>query len=91
MSQSPKPCHNCRRQRQKCDRGLPRCLKCQQREQQCLGYGALLRWEKGLASRGKMAGKTYRLDAKDGSEESIALQPTISQYADLQTNFNGIR
>ena len=52
-------CHNCRRERRKCDRSLPGCLKCGQRNQQCLGYGRLFRWETGIASRGKMAGTTH--------------------------------
>ncbi|KAK9235252.1 fungal-specific transcription factor domain-containing protein [Lipomyces kononenkoae] len=58
MSAGPGACHNCRRSRLKCDRSLPHCLKCTRRGQSCLGYGILLRWENGMASRGKMAGFT---------------------------------
>lgn len=54
-----KACHNCRRQRLKCDASTPICLKCVKRGQECLGYQPLLRWERGIASRGKMAGKTF--------------------------------
>lgn len=57
-SRSSKACHNCRRQRRKCDQTLPKCLKCVERGQECLGYQRLLRWEQGLASRGKMRGIT---------------------------------
>lgn len=55
----PEACHNCRRQRLQCDRSLPQCLKCIKRGQECLGYQRLLRWEQGVASRGKMAGMTF--------------------------------
>lgn len=56
---APKACHNCRRQRLKCDRSLPGCSKCAKNGQACLGYQSLFRWEEGVASRGKMAGLTY--------------------------------
>ena len=56
---SPEACHNCRRRRLKCDRALPQCLKCIERGQECLGYQNLFRWEQGVASRGKMAGRTF--------------------------------
>lgn len=54
--ESTQACHNCRRSRLKCDKTLPHCLKCGKKGQQCLGYQRLLRWERGIASRGKMAG-----------------------------------
>lgn len=57
-------CHNCRRQRLKCDRTLPHCLKCTKRGQECLGYGRLYRWELGVASRGKMTGVSLDQKAK---------------------------
>ena len=56
---NPEACHNCRRRRLKCDRVLPQCLKCIKRGQECLGYQNLFRWERGVASRGKMAGRTF--------------------------------
>jgi hypothetical protein len=56
---SPKACHNCRRQRLKCDRALPKCHKCIKQGQECQGYQRLFRWECGIASRGKMAGRTF--------------------------------
>jgi hypothetical protein len=52
-------CHNCRRQRLKCDQTQPQCRKCSNRGEQCLGYGQLFRWETGIASRGKMAGVRF--------------------------------
>lgn len=57
---APKSCHNCRRQRWKCDRSLPGCRKCAVKGQQCLGYQHLLRWESGVASRGKMMGRSFQ-------------------------------
>lgn len=58
--EAPPACHNCRRQRLKCDRSAPQCRKCISRGQACLGYQRLLRWETGLASRGKLTGKTFQ-------------------------------
>jgi hypothetical protein len=54
-----KPCHTCRRKRLRCDRSLPVCNKCNQTGQECLGYQGLFLWNKGVASRGKMMGKTF--------------------------------
>ena len=53
-----KPCHNCRRQRLRCDRSYPHCNKCLLVGKECLGYGQLFRWTGAVASRGKFAGRT---------------------------------
>lgn len=53
-----KPCHNCRRQRLRCDRSYPHCNKCIAAGKECLGYGKLFRWTGAVASRGKLAGRT---------------------------------
>lgn len=53
-----KKCHNCRRQRLRCDRSYPHCNKCLLTGKECLGYGQLFRWTGAVASRGKLAGKT---------------------------------
>lgn len=53
-----KRCHNCRRQRLRCDRSYPHCNKCVLAGKECLGYGQLFRWTGAVASRGKLAGKT---------------------------------
>ncbi|KAF2802272.1 uncharacterized protein BDZ99DRAFT_401942 [Mytilinidion resinicola] len=52
-------CHNCRRRRVKCDRLLPQCQKCSDAGLECMGYGRLILWNRGVASRGKMMGKTF--------------------------------
>ncbi|SPO04379.1 related to acriflavine sensitivity control protein ACR-2 [Cephalotrichum gorgonifer] len=57
QSVAPHACHNCRRQRRKCDRSEPHCAKCASRGIECLGYGQLFLWTGGVASRGKLAGE----------------------------------
>ncbi|KAF2000974.1 hypothetical protein P154DRAFT_191818 [Amniculicola lignicola CBS 123094] len=54
-----KACHNCRRRRWKCDRSLPVCQKCLSSGTECLGYNKLFVWNNGVASRGKMMGKSF--------------------------------
>ncbi|KAF2182101.1 hypothetical protein K469DRAFT_587513 [Zopfia rhizophila CBS 207.26] len=66
-----KSCHNCRRRRWKCDRSLPVCQKCLHSGADCLGYGKLFVWNQGVASRGKMMGKSFEEMAsmkKEGQE-----------------------
>lgn len=59
LSLPTKACHNCRRKRWKCDRSLPVCQKCLSTGTECLGYGKLFIWNQGVASRGKMMGKSF--------------------------------
>lgn len=69
-------CHNCRRERLKCDRSLPQCSKCVRRGLECLGYQRLFRWQEGVASRGKLTGVT--LGSKFGDAVSRETRaPTI--------------
>ncbi|KAF2643887.1 hypothetical protein P280DRAFT_392554 [Massarina eburnea CBS 473.64] len=87
-----KACHNCRKRRWKCDRSLPVCQKCLSTGVDCLGYGKLFVWNKGVASRGKMMGKSFeeRLADRtvpgntksDRSIEVVAQQDNASGYAD---------
>lgn len=65
-----KACHNCRKRRWKCDRSLPVCHKCLSSGSECLGYGKLFVWNRGVASRGKMMGKTYEEKMRTGSEDA---------------------
>jgi hypothetical protein len=58
MKPPTKPCHNCRRQRLRCDRSYPHCHKCLAAGKECLGYGKLFRWTGAVATRGKLAGRT---------------------------------
>lgn len=48
----------CNRRRIKCDRTMPSCKKCISRDLACPGYGVILNWDWGVASRGKLAGQT---------------------------------
>lgn len=57
-------CHNCRRRRRRCDRSLPHCQKCRRVDEECLGYGKFFSWVNGVASRGKMMGKSFDKDVK---------------------------
>ena len=47
----------CNRRRVKCDRALPTCGKCEKRGLVCSGYGVILKWDQGVASRGNLTGK----------------------------------
>lgn len=54
-----KKCHTCRRRRVKCDFSTPTCRKCSESDVECLGYGSCILWVPGVASRGKMTGKSF--------------------------------
>ncbi|KAK8071022.1 acriflavine sensitivity control protein acr-2 [Apiospora hydei] len=70
------PCHNCRRNRKRCDRSVPSCNKCSSTGQDCLGYGKLLRWTGGAASRGRLAGsKPYALSGEAKQNTIVPFQP----------------
>lgn len=76
-------CHNCRRKRWKCDRSLPSCRKCQSSNSECLGYGKLFIWNRGVASRGKMMGKTFddestQQDMEAEERKSALLAPSCA-------------
>ncbi|KAK1961427.1 hypothetical protein LY78DRAFT_294959 [Colletotrichum sublineola] len=73
-----KPCHNCRRRRLRCDRSYPHCHKCTTGGQECLGYGKLFRWTEGVASRGKLAGKTTITFSADTATTTITTSSRAS-------------
>ena len=58
-------CRVCNRRRIKCDRRLPACGKCEKRGLTCTGYGLLLKWDQGVASRGKLKGQSLPIKAED--------------------------
>ena len=70
-----KPCHNCRRQRLRCDRSYPHCNKCVNAGKECLGYGKLFRWTGAVASRGKLAGRTSSAPLDVASASAPASAP----------------
>ena len=81
-------CHYCRRQRLKCGRSLPQCLKCTKKGQECLGYQRLFRWEQGGASRGKMAGMTFENMSKARARQgksSLSASISNQQYSRRNT------
>ncbi|KAF1929910.1 uncharacterized protein M421DRAFT_418955 [Didymella exigua CBS 183.55] len=50
-------CALCTRRRIRCDRTVPSCLKCASRNHECPGFSSInLKWDQGIASRGKFAG-----------------------------------
>ncbi|PWY63977.1 hypothetical protein BO83DRAFT_431367 [Aspergillus eucalypticola CBS 122712] len=67
-------CKTCRRRGRRCDRVLPACGTCESNGLVCEGY--LLRWS-GLASRGRLAGKTFPMNA--ASSEKRQIRPRRSQ------------
>ncbi|KAI8715135.1 Zn(2)-C6 fungal-type domain-containing protein [Fusarium sp. LHS14.1] len=59
-------CPLCVKRRIKCDRSLPTCVKCASRDLDCPGYHPVpLKWNQGVASRGKFAGRSTPVLDKD--------------------------
>ncbi|EJP68284.1 acriflavine sensitivity control protein acr-2 [Beauveria bassiana ARSEF 2860] len=77
-----KPCHNCRRQRLRCDRSYPHCNKCINAGKECLGYGKLFRWTGAVASRGKLAGRTSSAPVPAGSTVMTASSVSFASPVD---------
>ncbi|KAL3425540.1 hypothetical protein PVAG01_02331 [Phlyctema vagabunda] len=78
-----KDCRTCNRRRIKCDRGLPTCKKCNDRDLPCPGYNVPLKWVQGVASRGKQKGRGFPIpeapsneDFSSGSSSSSGASPT---------------
>ncbi|KAE8358293.1 hypothetical protein BDV27DRAFT_137952 [Aspergillus caelatus] len=66
-----KGCYTCRRRRIICDNGLPTCRKCRDAGKECLGYQKPLVWVKGgVASRGKMMGRSFDDVVQNTSDRS---------------------
>ena len=56
-------CLTCKRRRRKCDEERPTCGNCRNHNRECLGYGNSLKWDVGVASRGRFQGaKVLRED-----------------------------
>lgn len=80
-----KACHNCRKRRWRCDRGVPSCQKCLSSGVECLGYGKLFVWNQGIASRGKMMGKGFGdkkevLPNAQGGGNCVQLEETATSH-----------
>lgn len=66
-------CKTCRRRGRKCTRELPKCQSCLNKGIECEGY--TLRWA-GLASRGRLAGKTTLKEPESSPTTSSLGQPS---------------
>ncbi|EFY96137.2 Zn(2)-Cys(6) zinc finger domain protein [Metarhizium robertsii] len=78
-----KPCHNCRRQRLRCDQSYPHCNKCTAAGKECLGYGKLFRWTGAVASRGKLAGRTSSAPVDAAARTAARATRVAGRKADL--------
>jgi hypothetical protein len=58
-------CRVCSRRRIRCDRRVPTCAKCEKRGLACSGYGVILKWDQGVASRGNLKGKSLPVKVID--------------------------
>ncbi|KAJ5155858.1 Protein of unknown function DUF3468 [Penicillium capsulatum] len=81
-----KGCYTCRRRRIICDNGQPTCRKCRDAGKECLGYQKPLVWVKGgVASRGKMMGRSFD-EVKKPASESESQPPTESQVSSIPSS-----
>lgn len=65
-------CKTCRRRGRKCTRELPKCRSCLDKGIDCEGY--VLKWS-GLASRGKLVGKSFTIQNPPASARASAASP----------------
>ncbi|KAJ0419801.1 hypothetical protein BJY00DRAFT_313722 [Aspergillus carlsbadensis] len=73
-------CHTCRRRRLRCDEAKPHCQRCAAEGVECLGYGNLILWVDGVASRGNMMGKTFS-EGSTAPTSSNQVAPTAASRA----------
>ncbi|KAF4470556.1 acriflavine sensitivity control acr-2 [Fusarium albosuccineum] len=78
-----KGCHECSKRRIHCDRTEPSCNKCISRGLNCSGLGIRHRFNKGVAARGKWAGKTIESvyeenewSLPNGKDATVPSKPT---------------
>ena len=74
-----RPCWTCRQRRVVCDTRLPHCVKCTKSGRECLGFGEKkpVIWVTGMASRGKMAGRTTFASSSAGSTDSASISSML--------------
>ena len=74
-------CYNCSQRRLNCDRGTP-CQKCVKKGLQCSGLGVRYRFIDGVASRGKLAGRSMPVsDAKWDLHYWLGLSGTVNFFS----------
>jgi len=81
-------CRVCNRRRIKCDRRVPTCSKCEKRGLTCSGYGVLLKWDQGVASRGKLKGRSIPISAGD-TPVSVSHLIEVSNSPDENISLSG--
>ncbi|CEO59246.1 hypothetical protein PMG11_03927 [Penicillium brasilianum] len=82
-----KDCRQCIRRRIKCDRTVPNCQKCTIRSLPCPGFPRVhLRWNQGVASRGRFRGNALPVPKSSSSSETTvdeALDFIVGQENDI--------
>ncbi|KAL4890843.1 fungal-specific transcription factor domain-containing protein [Aspergillus ambiguus] len=92
VDSATKDCPRCRTRRIACDRTLPHCRKCISRNFVCPGYGIVLRWAQGVASRGKLAGRAIPLHGESDKPNGLSIAPQLQVFdtvsSELLRHFN---
>ena len=71
-------CYQCSRRRIDCDRQHPTCRKCKTKGLECSGLGIRYRFNRGLASRGKLVGETIPTRLSYGGETDAGRSSPIN-------------
>ena len=71
-------CFTCRKRKTQCDRRRPYCTQCIELGKECSGYRTTLTWGVGVASRGKLRGKSLPV-----ANSPKASAPVQKQSADI--------
>ncbi|KAJ5595246.1 fungal-specific transcription factor domain-containing protein [Penicillium hispanicum] len=82
-------CWTCRRRRVKCDRRLPECQKCSISGEPCQGYSAVkpLRWTNGVASRGKLMGKSLPTTGANAPIAMLLVDPVLQDLCPTNQHY----
>ncbi|KAK2729743.1 C6 finger domain-containing protein [Colletotrichum kahawae] len=78
MSRSRSGCLTCKRRHRKCDETRPDCLQCLGQGIECEGYNVVLRWDTGIASRGRLTGAPTPADAPPAKRRRTIPSPRSS-------------
>ncbi|KAL2424903.1 hypothetical protein ABEF91_003953 [Exophiala dermatitidis] len=84
-------CPTCVRRRIRCDRSLPKCIKCAKKGLTCPGYGPRLRWANGIAVRGHLKGRTTpQIDkpVKASTSSSRSISPKPAKLSETESNLS---
>lgn len=78
-----KDCKTCNRRRIRCDRSLPTCQKCGIRQLDCPGYDLKLKWDQGVASRGRLAGKALPIFEREEVPHASRSRRNVKENDDV--------